>query len=57
MDEQAASAGAGAAGGIVAMGMLCFELALIVLIFASMWKIFVKAGRAGWEGIIPIYNN
>ena len=57
MDEQAASAGAGAAGGIVAMGMLCFELALIVLIFASMWKIFVKAGRPGWEGIIPIYNN
>ena len=21
-----------------------------------MWKIFVKAGRPGWESIIPIYN-
>ena len=23
----------------------------------ELWKIFVKAGRPGWEGIIPIYNN
>lgn len=21
-----------------------------------MWKVFVKAGRQGWEAIIPIYN-
>lgn len=22
----------------------------------TMWKIYVKAGRQGWEAIIPIYN-
>jgi uncharacterized protein DUF5684 len=33
-----------------------FYVAVIVIMFASMWKIFEKAGRPGWEGIIPIYN-
>ena len=36
--------------------MRIIELAIIVLVFASFWKVFVKAGREGWEGIIPIYN-
>lgn len=31
-------------------------LALIVLIVASQWKIFTKAGKPGWACIIPIYN-
>ncbi|HOT02031.1 MAG TPA: DUF5684 domain-containing protein [Acidobacteriota bacterium] len=30
--------------------------ALIVLIIASLWKIFVKAGKPGWAAIVPIYN-
>lgn len=29
---------------------------LVVLVLVSMWKIFEKAGRQGWEGIIPFYN-
>ncbi|MFA6186582.1 MAG: DUF5684 domain-containing protein [Phycisphaerae bacterium] len=29
---------------------------ILIVVFASFWKIFVKAGRQGWEGIIPIYN-
>ena len=29
---------------------------LIVLQFAGLWKIFTKAGRPGWEAIIPFYN-
>ncbi|HTI92643.1 MAG TPA: DUF5684 domain-containing protein [Puia sp.] len=33
-----------------------FELAIIVLYFVAFWKIAEKAGRQGWEGIIPIYN-
>ena len=33
-----------------------FAIALIVLVFASFWRIFEKAGRPGWEGIVPIYN-
>lgn len=32
------------------------ELALIVLMIASMWKIFTKAGKPGWACLIPIYN-
>ena len=28
----------------------------IILPYAGLWKLFEKAGRAGWEGIIPIYN-
>ncbi len=31
-------------------------LAFLILILTSMWKISVKAGRKGWEGIIPLYN-
>ena len=31
-------------------------LAVVVFIIASMWKVFVKAGRPGWESIVPIYN-
>ena len=32
------------------------ELIIVVAILASMWKLFEKMGRQGWEGIIPIYN-
>jgi len=32
------------------------SLAICILVLVSMWKIFEKAGRQGWEGIIPIYN-
>ena len=32
------------------------EVAVTVLIVASMWKIFSKAGQPGWAAIIPIYN-
>ncbi len=32
-------------------------LLIIILILVSYWKIFEKAGRQGWEGIVPIYNN
>jgi hypothetical protein len=33
-----------------------FMLAFAVLVIASMWKIFTKAGKPGWAAIIPIYN-
>lgn len=26
-----------------------------VIMIASMWKVFVKAGKPGWAAIIPIY--
>lgn len=31
-------------------------LAVVVLMLASMWKIFTKAGKPGWAAIVPIYN-
>ena len=31
-------------------------LAVVVLMIAGMWKVFVKAGKPGWAAIIPIYN-
>jgi len=31
-------------------------LAIIIVMIAALWKIFVKAGRPGWASIIPIYN-
>jgi hypothetical protein len=31
-------------------------LALIVLVIAGFWKVFVKAGHPGWAAIVPIYN-
>lgn len=27
-----------------------------VICIAAMWKIFTKAGEAGWKSLIPIYN-
>ena len=31
-------------------------LAIIVLIVAGFWRVFTKAGEAGWKAIIPIWN-
>ena len=31
-------------------------LAVIVLVIASLWKIFDKAGKPGWAAIVPFYN-
>ena len=31
-------------------------LAVVILMIAAMWKVFVKAGQPGWAAIIPIYN-
>ena len=36
--------------------LVVFYLAFIVLIIASMWKVFEKAGKPGWAAIVPIYN-
>src|SRR5215470_14508882 len=37
-------------------GTTVVEIALLVLLFAGMWKVFQKAGKPGWAAIIPIYN-
>jgi hypothetical protein len=47
---------ASAGGFIVAAFMLLIYLGIFALLLAGLWKTFVKAGRPGWEGIIPIYD-
>lgn len=37
-------------------GQVLVSLAICVLVVASLWKIFAKAGKPGWAAIIPIYN-
>lgn len=32
-------------------------LAVAVLTIIEQWKVFKKAGKEGWEAIIPVYNN
>ncbi len=49
--------GAQVAGIMAIMGVyMVFMLVLIVFSIVTMWKVFTKAGRAGWESIVPIYN-
>ncbi len=43
-------------GGAAAMIPAVVGLLCAVLIIASFWKLFVKAGKPGWAAIIPIYN-
>ena len=31
-------------------------LAIIIAIIVGMWKIFEKAGEAGWTSLVPFYN-
>jgi len=51
-----------AAGGILAtLGALIFiplaiGLAIAIVMLIAEWKMFKKAGKNGWEAIIPIYN-
>ncbi len=49
---------AAVAGGIVGASMMMFTILIIawwVLLIIARWKIFTKAGEAGWKSIIPIY--
>lgn len=35
---------------------VAISLAMAILLIVAMWKIFVKAGEAGWKSLIPLYN-
>jgi hypothetical protein len=48
-EEQAAVLGIVAVVGLIA-------LAVVVVLVASYWGIFKKAGEPGWAAIVPIYN-
>lgn len=42
-----------AANGLILAVMV---LAVSILMIASVWKVFTKAGQPGWAAIVPIYN-
>jgi hypothetical protein len=42
-------------GGMGVVGSVIY-IAFIVLMIASIWKVYAKAGQPGWACIIPIYN-
>jgi uncharacterized membrane protein YoaK (UPF0700 family) len=44
----------GAAAGMGIFAVL--YVAVLVLAFAALWKIFTKAGKPGWAALVPIYN-
>lgn len=52
MEQQDYSGAVAAGSGIL---MLVY-LAIAVLLIASMWRMFTKAGKPGWAAIVPIYN-
>lgn len=35
---------------------LMLTIVLTIITYIGLWKMFVKAGRQGWEAIIPFYN-
>ena len=37
------------------MGLI-ISLAIIIFFIAAFWKVFEKAGQAGWKCLIPFYN-
>jgi hypothetical protein len=51
MSLLASSSDAGTASVVVVI-----YLALFVLAVVGFWKVFTKAGEAGWKSIIPFYN-
>ena len=42
--------------GLGVLGVVAIALIIWVIAIIAYWKIFVKAGQAGWKSIIPVYN-
>jgi len=45
-----------ALGAGLGIGFMLIWLAVVLVMVASLWKVFVKAGEPGWAAIVPIYN-
>lgn len=44
------------AAALASAPVIILGIVLGVAMIVAMWKIFTKAGEAGWKSIIPIYN-
>lgn len=40
---------------ITGLFVLCV-LAFVVMMMASLWVVYTKAGKPGWAAIVPVYN-
>lgn len=45
-------------GAIMGIALFALSIGLVITIIQiiAMWKLYKKAGQAGWKSIIPIYN-
>ena len=50
------NSGGGAAGAIVGLVVMVIQLAILGVVLAGSWKVFVKAGHPGWAALVPFYN-
>ncbi|MFZ0544368.1 MAG: DUF5684 domain-containing protein [Candidatus Promineifilaceae bacterium] len=48
--------GGGGGAAIFSLVGACCGLIFAILLIASLWKVFVKAGQPGWAAIVPFYN-
>ena len=53
-DSEAAAVLSAFMGMFIVIGIIA--LAVLVLTYVAMWKMFEKAGEPGWAAIIPFYN-
>lgn len=42
--------------GPTATTLLVIYFAAIIIMIVAMWKMFAKAGEAGWKSLVPFYN-
>lgn len=52
-NEQAIEALAGAFSGV----SMIISLVVLVVLIIALWKVFEKAGEAGWKSLIPFYSS
>ena len=38
------------------LGILLLFLPILIVYLIALWNLFKKAGRNGWEAIVPFYN-
>ena len=58
MDYSSAMLGGFLGGALATAGVFAaiVSIAIYVLLIIGWWKIFTKAGEAGWKSLIPFYN-
>lgn len=56
LQDEGVSEGPGLLAGALGLGFAVFMLAFAILMVASTWVVFTKAGKPGWACLVPIYN-